>query len=76
MRLILDIPESKSTFFLELLKNFSFIKTTVVSTSSDVSLSVAEKDAIDVALRDLEKESVHNHADVLQEMKAKYPNLF
>jgi hypothetical protein len=76
MRLILDIPEAKGSFILELLKSFSFVKTTIVSTASDASLSDAEKEAIDLALRDLEKGSTHKHADVLQEMKAKYPNLF
>lgn len=76
MRLILDIPEAKSSFILELLKNFSFVKTTVLSTASDASLSDAEKEAIDLALQDLEDGAIHSHADVLQEMKAKYPNLF
>jgi hypothetical protein len=76
MRLILDIPESKSTFFLELLKNFSFVKTTVVSAASDTCLSDAEKEAIDIALRELEEGSAHKHSDVLHEMKAKYPSLF
>ncbi len=75
MKLILEIPESKGSFFLELLKNFSFVKTTVVNSSIE-SLSQSEKDALDQAFQDLENGSTHHHVDVVQEMKAKYPNLF
>lgn len=33
MKITLEIPDNKATFFLELIKNFNFIKTTEVSES-------------------------------------------
>ena len=33
MKITIEIPDNKATFFLELIKNFSFIKTTKISES-------------------------------------------
>ena len=76
MRILLDIPESKSAFFLELLKNLPFVKATLVDNDHIESLISAEKEALELAFQDLENGLVHEHEDVVEEMKSKYPNLF
>jgi hypothetical protein len=40
------------------------------------SLISAEKEALELAFQDLENGLVHEHEDVVEEMKSKYPNLF
>ncbi|MCF8244268.1 MAG: addiction module protein [Saprospiraceae bacterium] len=51
MKITLDIQESKLAFFLELIKNFSFVK--VVKTSEE-GMSAAHKSIIDERLAALD----------------------
>jgi hypothetical protein len=76
MRILLDIPESKGAFFLELLKNLPFVKATLVENNNIESLTPVEKEALELAFQDFENGLVHENEDVVQEMKSKYPNLF
>ena len=46
MRIILDIPESKAAFFMELIKNFKFVKTKTVSAEKE-QLMQEIKEAVD-----------------------------
>ena len=76
MKILLDIPESKGAFFLELLKNLPFVKATLVDKDNIESLTTAEKEALELAFLDLENGLIQEHEDVVEEMKSKYPNLF
>lgn len=76
MKILLDIPESKSAFILELLKNLPFVKATLVENNNIESLTPVEKEALELAFQDLENGLVYEHEDVVEEMKSKYPNLF
>ena len=42
----------------------------------NISLSSAEKSAIDQGLKSIAKGKVHTHESVMQSTKEKYPNLF
>jgi len=45
MKIVLEIPENKVSFFFELLKNFSFVK--VKTTAPNLELSASQKKELD-----------------------------
>jgi predicted transcriptional regulator len=75
MKILLDIQDNKAAFIMELLKNFTFVKTTTLSDSKVPTLTKAQKDAIDQGLRDLEEGRTSSHEEVMEETKKRYPNL-
>ena len=48
MRVLLDIKESKALFFMELLKNFSFVKARPITDERVFSFPRTEKDAVEI----------------------------
>lgn len=75
MKVLLDIQDNKAAFIMELLKNFTFVKTTKLTDSKVPTLTKAQKEAIDEGLRDLEEGRTSSHEQVMEETKKRYPNL-
>lgn len=76
MKVLLEIQDNKSAFILELLKNFSFVKTTKLSDTDTKELSDSQKSAINEGILSLEKEKSTPHDQLIKETKRKYPDLF
>ena len=76
MKLLLDIKDDKAAFFLELLKNFPFIKATEITEDEPITLSKEQKAAIDKGIETLDKGETHSHEQMVRETKERYPKLF
>lgn len=77
MKILLEIEENKVAFVMELLKNFSFVKTTELNNSSNVlELTYEQRQAIDEGLAAVQEGRIQSYGDVLEETKQKFPNLF
>lgn len=75
MKVLLDIQDNKASFIIELLKNFSFIKTTQLS-DSKTKLTKTEKKAIDEGLKAIDEGKITSHEQVMKETKKRYPDFF
>ena len=76
MKILLEIEENKVAFVMELLKNFSFVKTTELNNSNVLELSYEQRQAIDEGLAAVQEGRIQSYGDVLEETKQKFPNLF
>lgn len=77
MKILLEIEENKVAFVMELLKNFSFVKTTELNNSSNIlELTYEQRQAIDEGLTAVHEGRIQSYGDVLEETKQKFPNLF
>ncbi|NBR13290.1 MAG: hypothetical protein EBQ94_08135 [Flavobacteriales bacterium] len=77
MKILLEIEENKVAFVMELLKNFSFVKTTELNNNSNVlELTYEQRQAIDEGLTAVQEGRIQSDGDVLKETKQKFPNLF
>ncbi len=75
MKIIVDIPDNKASFFMEVLKNFSFVKSKAItndeyeSTVKDLKSSLAELDSSKATfvtvdeLDDLLEKSINKHGN-------------
>lgn len=69
MKVLLDIKDNKSAFFMEMLKNFSFVKATTL-TKSKAELLTEFKEAVDeVKLAKEGKITLQSSRDFLNEIK-------
>lgn len=77
MKILLEIEENKVAFVMELLKNFSFVKTIELNNTSNVlELTYEQRQAIDEGLTAVQEGRIQSYGDVLEETKQKFPNLF
>jgi len=69
MKILLDIQDSKAAFFMELLKNFSFIKTATQITENKAELILDIKEAVEeVKLVKEGKMEARNAEDLIDEL--------
>ena len=74
MKLLLEIPENRAAFVLELLEQLTYIKTTTVDDDFVPMLSNEEKEAIDVGLKSMEKGDLIAHETALSMLNERHPN--
>ncbi|MEO8146702.1 MAG: hypothetical protein ABI723_03640 [Bacteroidia bacterium] len=68
MRIELEVKDSKATFVLELLKNFTFIKTKQISPAKEKFINEFEEAIEEMKLIDSRKKKGRNLRDVLNEI--------
>ena len=68
MKIVLDIKESKVGFILELLKNFSFVKTEPLSPSKEEFLKELKGSVKEVAMAKKGKVKLQSARDFLNEL--------
>jgi ABC-type uncharacterized transport system involved in gliding motility auxiliary subunit len=76
MKVLIEIQDNKVVFILELLNSFSFIKATTLSSEDQIKLSKEERKAIENGLQDLAEGRVLSDSQVMEETRARYPDLF
>lgn len=76
MKVLIEIQDNKVAFILELLNNFSFVKATALNSEDQIKLSKEEQQAIEKGLQDLAEGRVLSDSQVMEETRARYPDLF
>ncbi|MDH5603363.1 MAG: hypothetical protein OEY51_05475 [Cyclobacteriaceae bacterium] len=69
MKILLDVKDSKAAFFMEILKNFSFVKATTLTNSKAEFLQEFKEAVNEVKLAKEGKIKLQSARDFLDELK-------
>jgi predicted transcriptional regulator len=74
MKVLLEVPDHKADFVMDLLENYSFIKTTSLSVNK--ILTDEEKQAIDEGISSIDSGKSQTHEEFMAKTRNRYPHLF